>query len=306
MNLIKPKKLKKGDTIALLSVSGEIRDVERIKRAEKYFQNLGYKTLISDTTFKKFRYHAGTDKERISQTEELFLNEDVDAIVCTRGGYGLLRIVDKLNYDLIAKNPKILCGYSDITALLLMLYKKAGLVCFHGAMANGDFGEEKVSSFTENAFFKTLSSDEKLVFSSKGKVLNKGNVENAVLWGGNLATIASMLGGEDFIPDEKFVFFTEDVNEPAYKIDRMFTQLMRCEKFAKNIAGFVIGQFTDVNKPKFVEDMISEYAKELDIPAVNGFLISHEADKYTIPVGVKCSFNSDDKSIKLLESPFVD
>lgn len=307
MNLIKPKKLKKGDTIALLSASGEIRDFDRIKKAEKYFQNSGYKTKISETTFKKFRYHAGSDEERIAEIEELFSNKNIDAIVCTRGGYGLLRIVDKLDYDLIAKNPKIFCGYSDITVLLLMFYKKANLVSFHGAMANGDFGAEKLSQFTEKSFFETLTTEKPLVFSSKkGKVLNSGSVENAVLWGGNLATIVSMLGGANFIPDEKFVFFAEDVNEPAYKIDRMFTQLMRNEKFVKNVAGFAIGQFSGADKPNFVNDVISEYAKNLNIPAVNDFAISHDENKYTLPIGVKCSFNSEDKSISLLESPFSD
>ncbi len=301
MNLIKPKKLQKGDTIGLLSVSGDIRDVKNIERASNYFQNLGYKVVISDSTYKKFRYHSGTDEERIKNLEDFFQNDKIDAIVCTRGGYGVLRILDKINYDIIKKHPKILCGYSDITALLLYIYKQTGMVCFHGAMANGDFGCEKISNFTEKSFFETLSSEQTLTFPAQksGKILNKG-FANGILWGGNLATIASM-AGLDFLPNEKFILFIEDVNEPAYKIDRMFTQLFKVENFRKNIAGLAIGVFSDLEKKNFVDDMFKEYTKLLQIPCCDGFLISHEKDKYTLPIGVNCNFSADKKIIETTE-----
>lgn len=303
MNLIKPKKLQKGDTIGLLSVSGDIRSVKNIENASKYFQSLGYQTVISDTTYRKFRYHSGSDEERVKNLEEFFADDKIDAIVCTRGGYGVIRILDKINYDIIKNNPKILCGYSDITALLLYLYKKTGMVCFHGAMANGDFGGEKISKFTEKSFFETLSCSETLHFCGNGKVFNKGYA-NGILWGGNLATIASM-AGLDFIPDEKFILFLEDVNEPAYKIDRMFTQLINIEKFRENIAGLAIGVFSDLEKKNFVDDMFKEYAKALQIPCCDGFLISHEEDKFTLPIGVNCNFSAEKKIIETTEKTFA-
>ncbi len=302
MNLIKPKKLQKGDTIGLLSVSGDIRNTKNIENAAKYFQSLGYKTVISDTTYSKFRYHAGSDEERVKNLEDFFQDDKIDAIVCTRGGYGVLRILDKINYDIIKNHPKILCGYSDITALLLYIYKKTGMVCFHGAMANGDFGGEKISKFTEKSFFETLNGSSFLRFEGKENVFNKGCADG-VLWGGNLATIASMVG-LDFIPDEKFILFLEDVNEPAYKIDRMFTQLFNVEKFRKNIGGLALGVFSDLEKKNFVDDMFKEYAKILQIPCCEGFLISHEADKYTLPIGVNCNFSADKKLIETTENAF--
>ncbi len=302
MNLIKPKKLQKGDTIGLLSVSGDIRNVKNIENAAKYFQSLGYKTVISDTTYRKFRYHAGSDEERVKNLEEFFQDDKIDAIVCTRGGYGVIRILEKINYDIIKNHPKILCGYSDITALLLYIYKKTGMVCFHGAMANGDFGGEKISKFTEKSFFETLSYSKTLSFKANGKVFNKGNA-SGVLWGGNLATIASMVG-LDFIPDEKFILFLEDVNEPAYKIDRMFTQLFNVEKIRKNLAGLALGVFSDSEKKNFVDDMFKEYAKILQIPCCEGFLISHEEDKFTLPIGVNCEFSADKKIIETTERAF--
>lgn len=302
MNLIKPKKLQKGDTIGLLSVSGDIRNVKNIENAAKYFQSLGYKTVISDTTYRKFRYHAGSDEERVKNLEEFFQDDKIDAIVCTRGGYGVIRILEKINYDIIKNHPKILCGYSDITALLLYIYKKTGMVCFHGAMANGDFGGEKISKFTEKSFFETLSCSKTLSFKANGKVFNKGNA-SGVLWGGNLATIASMVG-LDFIPDEKFILFLEDVNEPAYKIDRMFTQLFNVEKIRKNLAGLALGVFSDLEKKNFVDDMFKEYAKTLQIPCCEGFLISHEENKFTLPIGVNCEFSADKKIIETTERAF--
>lgn len=306
MKLIKPKKLKKGDTIGLLSVSGDIRDTNRINKAANYFNKLGYEVVISDTTYKKYRCYAGSDEERVNQIHDFFSNPKIDAIVCTRGGYGLLRIINQIDYDLIAKNPKIFCGYSDITTLLLMIIKRAKTVCFHGAMANGDFGVDELSDFTVKSFFDTLSISKKQTFYAEksGLVYKKGEA-SGMLWGGNLATITSMIG-LDFVPDEKFILFIEDVNEPAYKIDRMLTQLFNYEKIRENISGLVIGKFTGDDKENNTNDVITEYAKKLNIPAANGFLISHEEDKYTLPLGLQCNFNSDNKFVELLETAFVD
>lgn len=303
MNLIKPKKLQKGDTIGLLSASGNIRDITAVENAAKYFQNLGYKTIISETSYKKFRYMAGSDKERIDEIHNFFLDKNINAIVCTRGGYGLLRIIPHLDYELIAKNPKIICGYSDITALLLMIYKNTGMICFHGAMASGDLGQAEKSDFTVNSFFKTLSTEEKLTFSSEnGSTIYQGTA-NGALWGGNLATIASM-AGLDFIPDEDLILFVEDVNEPAYKIDRMFTQILNIKELKNNLKGLVVGQFSDVDREIYVKELLTEISSDLKIPTADNFLISHEKDKFTLPIGVNCTFNANEKTLTVNEKLF--
>ena len=304
MNLIKPKKLQKGDTIALVSISGNIREPQNIERAKKYFESKGFNVIISENTYKNYRYHAGNDEERANTFNEYVKNKDIDAIVCTRGGYGVLRIIDKIDYKAAACNPKIICGYSDITVLLLMLLKRSNIVTFHGAMANGDFGKENISKITEKSFFETLYGETPLIFKTSNVPLYSGEAEG-ILWGGNLATITSMVG-VDFIPDEKFIFFTEDIGEPDYKIDRMFTQLFNTEKFKKNIQGMVIGEFTNSEKQIYTKEVIKEYAKEYKIPCSDGFYISHGADKYTLPVGCKCKFNTDDRTVKIVDTPFAD
>jgi len=304
MNLIKPKKLQKGDTIGLISISGNTQELQNIERAKKYFEDKGFNVVVSENTYKSFRYYAGDDNERANTFNEFIKNKDIDAIVCTRGGYGVLRIIDKIDYDAARKNPKIICGYSDISVLLLMLYKKSDILTFHGPMADGDFGKEQVSKITEDYFFETLLNNSQHEYKTNNEPMFKGETEG-ILWGGNLSTISSMVG-LDFIPNEKFVFFTEDVCEPDYKIDRMFTQLFNEKKFKENICGMIIGEFTDNDRQMYTKEVIQEFAHKYQIPCSDGFLISHGRDKYTLPIGLKCKLNATDGYFKIIETPFVE
>jgi muramoyltetrapeptide carboxypeptidase len=197
-----------------------------------------------------------------------------------RGGYGSLRLIDKLDYNIIRTNPKPFCGYSDSSILSAMFLKHAGLTSFSAPMLQGDFGAELVSSFTMDNFFEALKC-KKLEF--KGEALVRGSA-NGITWGGNLASICSLCG-QDFIPDEPFIFFTEDLNEPVYKLDKMMTQLMNIEKFRTNIKGMVLGDF--LGAPGF-----EEVFEQFNIPCASGFKITHEKDKITVPYGVKTSLNN--------------
>lgn len=304
MNIIKPKKLQKGDTIGLVSISGSREEPENLERAKSYFQSKGFNVVVSENSYKQHRYHAGTDEERAEAFNNFVQDKNIDAIVCTRGGYGLLRIIDLIDYKAVRKNPKIICGYSDITILLLMILKKSRLITFHGPMADGDFGKENISSITEKSFFDTLTGCLPLIFKSQNESSYNGEVQG-ILWGGNLVTTASM-AGLDFIPNRKFIFFTEDVSEPDYKIDRTLTQLFNITKFRKNICGMVIGEFTNSDRQQYTRDVIKEFAVKYKIPCSDGFYISHGYNKYTLPVGVKCHFNSTENTLKILENPFCD
>ena len=227
MNIIKPARLKVGDTIGILATSGAVSDDTRaIMTAVDYFANKGYKTLISSDLYKKDRYLAGNDETRVKNLHAFFKNPEINAIICMRGGYGAIRLIEKIDYSLIRNNPKIFCGYSDVTALNLMFFKRAGLITYSGPMIISDFGNPEKSDFTMNEFFKAVSTDS---YSIKGKRIIRQGKASGILWGGNLATIASLCG-IDFIPDEPFIFFTEDINEPVYKIDRMLRQLMNIVK----------------------------------------------------------------------------
>lgn len=301
MNIIKPKKLKKGDTIGLLSVSGSIKDISRIEKAKSYFELKGYNVVISDTTYKQNRYFAGTDEERLNALHEFFNNKNINAIVGTRGGYGVIRVLGKINYNLIKANPKILVGYSDLTALLAMIYKNTGLITFHGAMANGDFGSDEVDFCTESSFFKTLQGDLLPEYTAEqGFKTYYPSKCAGVLWGGNLATINSLLGS-DFIPEEDIILFLEDINEPCYKIDKMITQLLNVSGFKSRIKGIVLGKFTGVDNLEYLYELWNEIAMELKVPICDGFLISHEKSKFTIPFGARATFDSVLGRLEIIE-----
>ena len=287
MKILKPQKLKKSGTIGLLSVAGEIRDFSKLEKAAKYFENRGFKVKISENSRKKHNYLAGTDEERLKALHDFFLDDEITAIIATRGGYGSLRLIDKINYEIIAQNPKIFAGHSDITALSLMFYKKAGLITFSAPMACSDFSDIP-DKFTEKAFWDVLE-EEKNTFQLHNARVFKSGEACGILWGGNLATIVS-LAGTDFIPDEKFVLFIEDIAEPAYKIDRMLTQLLNIEKFRKNLAGILLGDFTGLDCEQYFNDIF--YGLNINIPIASGLKIGHEKEKITLPVGLKCNFNT--------------
>jgi len=268
-------------TIGIIALSGDINR-EKINNAKDYFESKGFDVKLSDNIFDKNRYLAGSDKDKLKALYAFFKDPEIDIIMCARGGYGAIRLVNKINYDVIKDNPKIFTGFSDVTAILLMIYKKTGLITYHGVMAQSDFNEPH--KFTEENFLKAISG-EKLEFEGN-KIYSEGFGEG-IIWGGNLSTVVSLCG-LDFIPEEDFVFFTEDLNEPVYKIDKMFQQLINISAFRKHCRGIVLGDFLDVDNEEWLEDYLRELAVDLNIPMAGGFKITHNKDKITIPIGGKC------------------
>ena len=295
MNIIKPPILNQGDTIGILSLSGAVeKNSMPLMAAVDYFAKLGYKTLISNDLYLKKRYLAGDDDIKVKNLHAFFENPDINAIICMRGGYGAIRLINKIDYSLIRNKPKIFCGYSDVTALNLMFLKRAGLMTYSGPMILSDFGKTDRSEYTMNEFFKALTSDN---YSIEAEKTIKSGSAGGLLWGGNLATAASLCG-VDFIPDEPFIFFTEDINEPVYKIDRMLRQLMNIQKFRQNIRGICFGYFADTDNKEWLFDLFRETAEELNIPAASGFKITHTACKTTVPVGAKAELRGSELFIR--------
>lgn len=298
MNLIKPKKLNKGDTIGILALSGTMKNEENILRAKKYFGDKCYKVVLSDNIFEKNRYLAGSDEKKVEELHKFFKNPEIKMILCARGGFGAIRLLNKIDWEIIKNNPKIFAGYSDISAIESMILTKTGLITFHAPMAHGDFGDLEVSNFVEKEFFKTLTNTGDLEIkpdNKKTKVYYQGDAKG-ILWGGNLATIVSMCG-LDFIPDDKFIFFTEDLGEDTYKIDKMMTQLFNIEKFRKNIQGIVLGEFLDIKNKKHFDELFFEIGGKYKIPVLSGFRITHGKDKITVPYGAKASFSTETKKL---------
>ena len=285
MDKIFAPKLTTGDTIGFLSVSGDIKDYARLEKAKDFFEQKGYRVVISDTTKTRKNYLCADDTTRANALNDFFADENIKAIIACRGGYGAIRLLDKIDYDIIKNNPKIFCGYSDITALELMIYKKTGLVTYNAPMAYSDFGAD-LDDFSTKSFFDTLQTGIKEITLNSSTVFYDG-ICSGVLWGGNLSTIQSLCG-LDFLPEENFIFIAEDINEPVYKIDRMFQQLINIEQFKNKCKGLVLGDFLDVDNQEWLEEYFEELAFRLDIPVVGGFKITHNKEKITIPIGKKC------------------
>lgn len=297
MNLIKPKKLNIGDTIGIIALSGAIESEENIQRAKNYFQNKGYKVVLSENIFDKNRYLAGTDEKKVQELHKFFKDPEIKLILCARGGYGAIRLLDKIDFDIIKNNPKIFAGYSDITALEAIIYKKTGLVTLYAPVAQSDFGVEKVSPFVEKNFFAALNGEILEFKPCNSKTYYEGSAKG-ILWGGNLATLVTLCG-QDFIPDDKFIFFAEDLNEEVYKIDKMMNQLLNIEKFRQNLAGIILGDFLDIDNKEYFDELFFEIGKKLQKPILSGFKITHAPEKITLPYAAMAEFSTDSKTLKI-------
>lgn len=287
---LSPSPLKQGDMIRIIAPAGPVLSEDAIYRGKHHLETMGYRVSFGKNLFHSNKYLSDTDENRLSDLHNAFEDKDVNAIICARGGYGSLRLINKIDYDLIINNPKIFCGYSDITVLSLMFLKHSSLLTYSSPMIKGDFGAENVSQYTMNNFVNTVVKRSVQTVKSL-KVHNNGNCEG-ILWGGNLASVAS-LAGTDFIPDDGFIFFAEDVNEPVYKIDKMFTQLMNIPKFKMNIKGIILGEFIDNGYPDQLNELFDEIASKLSVPTLSGFNITHDKEKLTIPVGGFAKIESD-------------
>jgi len=299
MNNIKPKKLKRGDLIGIISPASATDDTARLEKGIRYIEGMGYRTLLGINMNKQNGYLAGTDKERLEDIHDMFGNKKIKAIFCLRGGYGAFRLLDKIDYKFISKNPKIFVGFSEITSLHMAFLSKAKLITFAGPMILPNFSSE-VNSFTEDNFWKTISSS-KLKSKVNIEILNGSSLTNSVkiigkVVGGNLAVLSAMIG-TGYLPNFKNkILLLEEISEPPYKIDRMLNQL-RLHKIFDDVKGIILGNFIDCieqNKNKNtveLTDVLSDYFESLNIPVVKSFPFGHSKDIITLSIGCKIEIN---------------
>lgn len=311
---ILPRRLKKGDVIGLITPSGNIKK-EELEQTIQSLDELGFKSYYLDSVMDQYGYFAGTDKERADELMHMFSNQEVDGILCVRGGYGAMRIVDLLDYDVIQKNPKVFVGYSDITALNIAIYQKTGLVTFHGPVGESNFNDFTVTSF-ENVlmnpkkrykyhYLREENTEDNPEFDFY--TINGGKAEGELI-GGNLSVLASMAGTK-YTPDfENRIAFIEAIGEKTYRVDRMLTQLVQATNLSK-ANGIVLGAFykCNVNDPPTLtlKQAIYDILKPLNIPLAYGFPFGHINNKITIPTGINAKFNADRRILKLMEPAVV-
>ncbi|MGJ1286060.1 S66 peptidase family protein [Sphingobacterium spiritivorum] len=311
------QKLKKGDTIGLIAPAGVLDDEESISIAREIFQTLGFNVKEGAHIRSRYGQLAGTDEERIADIHAMFGDRQVKAIVCVRGGTGTSRLLDRLDYKLIGRNPKILLGYSDITALLLALYCKTGMIGFHGAVGistwtnkvarafESQFLENKLPLFTN----PTDKGDHIVQYKERITTLHPGKAEG-ILLGGNM-TVLTGLCGTPYLPDFKdAILFLEEVDEKVERVDRMFCQLKLSGVLAV-IKGFVFGKCTGCGPSGgygslTLQQVMNDYIKPLGIPAYSGAMIGHIADQYILPVGAAVRIDADKGTIELIQPALKD
>lgn len=310
MATVKPKRLKQGDVIGIISPASSPDDLTRINKGVEYLEKLGYRVEVGKNVGSQEGYLAGNDDQRLEDIHEMFSNKNIKAIFSIRGGYGSGRLLDKINYKIIRNNPKIFVGYSDINALQMAFYTKCGLVTFAGPMVAVDFHDE-VSPFTEEVFWRTITSNKpigRVQNPNKEKiyVLNKGRVQGRLL-GGNLSIFNSLFGTEYFPKIKDAVLIFEEINEAPYRIDRMLNQI-RLAKIFKQIRGVILGHFINCNEPDpekksyTLNEVIQTYFQELDIPVIYNVSHGHIKDNITFPYGIRCNLNASRGFIEIPEN----
>lgn len=311
-----PKHLSEGDTIGIISPASNKFESEPYEIAVETFQAMGLKVKLGNHINAHYGHLAGTDEDRAEDLNNMFKDPEVNAIIALRGGSGAARILDKIDYENISKNPKIFIGYSDITALHMAIYAKTGLVTFHGPMAiskwnNFSYTIFKEILFNKQAFFfeNTKELGDNLVqVNNRIRTIRPGKAEG-ILLGGNLSVLSGIMGSE-YVPDwENKILYLEEVGEKIYAIDRMMSQL-KLAGVLDNISGFVFGKCTDCDPggsgygSLTLEEVIDHYIKPLGIPAYSGAMFGHVDNNSTIPNGISATIDANKGTITML-SPAV-
>lgn len=326
--MIWPKPLSPGDTIAFVAPAGEL-DKERIARAKERLEARGYRIKMRDDLFEREGYLAGSDKRRAEELMAAFLDSEVDAIFAGTGGYGTMRILDRLDYSKIRANPKILVGFSDLTGLHAAINNHAGLVTFHGPMAMGVGSETGLKPFTEEYFYRALEIPpgpagylivspppvEAQVEGQPPSELNvpqpssfgKGKARGRLV-GGNLSLISALEGTPFAIDTDGAILLVEDVREAPYRIDRMLRQLQLSGKLSK-LRGAVLAQFTRnydredetrVPDPRYgVDGVLRQYFENAGIPVLIDFPLGHHPQNATLPLGAEVEIDADAATLRV-------
>lgn len=290
--LLRPKPLKLGDKIGFIAPSSSIESPKDVTLAAVNIKKIGLTPFLGKYVGEKNEYLAGTDEQRAKDFTDMFANPTIKGIMCLRGGYGSIRILDKIDWDIVAANPKVFVGYSDITSLHTVINKRAGFITYHGPMAtiemlNNEIDNATISSLKENIFGLVDNLD---LSKLPVETLVEGSFKGRLV-GGNLATIVSTLGTPYDIHTDDSVLFLEDVREPRYKVDRMITQLRLAGKF-DNISGVLIGDVTDENGDDVeVLDIIKEILEPLGVPCLYNIPTGHKLPNLTLPLGSIVEWN---------------
>ena len=305
-----PARLKEGNLIGLVSPGSTISK-EQLKETVEKLEKLGFRTFYQDSVLSEYGYFAGSDQERANELTGMFTNKDIDGILCVRGGYGSIRILDLLDFEQIKHNPKVLIGFSDITALLSSIYEQTGLITFHGPVGISEFNDFTLKSLKKvimnpvNNYKYPYKREDDTTDKPEYDLytINGGKAEGKLI-GGNISVLDSMIGSKFETDFENKIVYLEDTEEKTYRVDKMLVHLLQATNL-KKAAGIVMGVFYECNindEPRLsLKEAIGDLLKPLDIPVSYGLSFGHIDIKITIPNGIIARMNADRNTLKLLE-----
>jgi muramoyltetrapeptide carboxypeptidase len=306
--LTTPPYLQEGDTIAIVAPAGILKDREdTIQKAKELAENWGLKVVLGSNLFNQNNHFSGTDNERFQDFQEALDNKNIKAIWSARGGYGSVRILDKLNFTEFIAHPKWIIGYSDITAFHNHIHN-LGIETMHGMMATSL--EEKPEEILETkASFKKALFGEELKYSipasedNRNVILNAGEILKGQLIGGNLSILTSMLGSNSQLSTEGKILFIEEIGEYKYSIDRMLQSLKRAGYFTK-VKAVIVGNMSSIKKNSTqwgstIEQLILEVIPK-NIPVLFDFPAGHEADNRAVIFGRNVALEIDMENYSLI------
>lgn len=301
----RPSKLKLGDTIALITPGSPITQ-EKLNKTLVNMKTMGLEVKYNPSILARHGYLAGTDEQRLSDLHQFFADPTVKAIWCIRGGYGCPRLLPKIDYKLIKNNPKILIGYSDVTALLAAITEKSKLITFHAPMTASTF-----TPFTiKNLKAVLMEAKDNWIIDANGfengqYIIQPGQATGCLV-GGNLSLLCALVGTPYEIDFKDKIVFIEEIGEKPYRIDRMLTQLRQATNIKKS-AAIVLGVFEGCNPKKgddslSLKETLTDRLADLGMPVYYGFPTGHISDQCTLPVGGKAHFNTSTGQLNLLEA----
>jgi muramoyltetrapeptide carboxypeptidase len=308
--VLKPARLAAGDRVALVNPATAAFEREEIEIATESLELMGLEVVHGDNYFNRRGYFAGSDEERAADIMRFFEDSKVKAL-WARGGWGSARVLPHLDYEVIRRNPKVLIGFSDVTALLLAIHARTGLVTFHGPFPRRQLIADTQRELLFDAASPRLATptepegDALVQLEGRIRTIRSGKARGRLI-GGNL-TVLSAIVGSGYLPDfDGAILFLEDLNEAVYRVDRMITQLSLAG-ILERVSAVVFGHCsrcpasTDFGSLT-MEEVLEDHFADLGVPAFSGALIGHIKNQFTLPLGIEAEVDADTGVIQLLEA----
>ena len=311
--VIRPRALTRGSRVALVAPAGPLADRDDLTRAGELCRALGWTPLPGARALGRYGYLAGGDEDRLTDLNGMLRDPAVDAIWFLRGGYGVTRILDRVDFGALAARPRPIIGFSDITALLLASLGETGVIPFHGPMSRAPLTrfsrehlERVVASPSAAGALGRLAPPEGVLAPRAHRIVCiRGGVAEGPLVGGNLSLLTSLAGTRFFPALDGALLFLEEVGEDLYRVDRMLAHL-RMLGALERVAGVIVGQFTEMKRGTGdgalgFDEVLSTYLEPLGIPAAYGFPIGHVDDQWTLPLGVRARLDAGRGEVEILD-----